>query len=202
MPEQPIDTGFTGQRFPVGSVVTFLDRNQRAVSGTVTELRRHETIVAGGETGRWRVRYAGLQLVKAGPTGGATMQQVENHAAELLETPPQHGRPGDAVALPLRDRHEPRRHLPVHHEDHRALGSATCCEPLERPPRHAPPRGGTCDRRPRPRTRRRAADRHAAHRLHGEPPQHRHPQPEALGRGVAPGSGPGVETGGFGNAKR
>ena len=85
MPEQPIDTGFPGQRFPVGSVVTFLDRNRRTVSGTVTELRRHEAIVAGGETGRWRVRYAGLQLINAGPTGGATMQQVENHAAELLE---------------------------------------------------------------------------------------------------------------------
>ena len=27
----------------------------------------------------------GLQLVKAGPTGGATMQQVEDHAAQLLE---------------------------------------------------------------------------------------------------------------------
>ena len=85
MPEQPIDTRFPGQRFPVGSVVTFLDRNRRTVSGTVTELRRHEAIVAGGETGRWRVRYARLQLVKAGPTGGATMQQVEDHAAELLE---------------------------------------------------------------------------------------------------------------------
>ena len=75
--EQPIDTRFPGQQFPVGSVVTFLDRHRRTVFGTVTELRRHEAIVAGGETGRWRVRYAGLQLVKADPTGGATMQQVE-----------------------------------------------------------------------------------------------------------------------------
>ena len=81
MPEQPIVTRFPGQRFPVGSVVTFLDRNQRAVSGTVTELRRHKTIVASGEAGRWRVRYAELQLIKAGPTGGPTMQQVEDHAA-------------------------------------------------------------------------------------------------------------------------
>ena len=85
MPEQPIGTRFPGQRFPVGSVVTFLHRNRRAVSGTVTELRRHEAIVAAGETGRWRVRYAELHLVEAGPTGGATMQQVEDHAAELLE---------------------------------------------------------------------------------------------------------------------
>ena len=74
MPEQLIDTRFPGQQFPVGSVVTFLDRDRRAVLGTVAELRRHEAIVAGGETGRWRVGYAGLQLIKAGPTGGATMQ--------------------------------------------------------------------------------------------------------------------------------
>ena len=85
MPEQLIDTRFPGQQFPVGSVVTFLDRHRRAVFGTVTELRRHEAIVAGGEAGRWRVQYAGLKLIKAGPTGGATMQQVEDHAAQLLE---------------------------------------------------------------------------------------------------------------------
>ena len=85
MPEQPIDTRFPGQRFPVGSVVTFLERHWRTVFPAVTELRRHEAIVAGGEAGRWQVRYARLQLVKAGPTGGATMQQVEDHAAELLE---------------------------------------------------------------------------------------------------------------------
>ena len=71
MSEQLIDTHFPGQQFPVGSVVTFLDRHRRAVLGTVTELRRHEAIVAAGEAGRWRVGYAGLQLVKAGPTGGA-----------------------------------------------------------------------------------------------------------------------------------
>ena len=69
----------------MGSVVTFLDRHRRAVFGTVTELRRHEAIVAAGEAGRWRVQYAGLKLIKAGPTGGATMQQVEDHAAQLLE---------------------------------------------------------------------------------------------------------------------
>ena len=85
MPEQLIDTRFPGQQFPVGSVVTFLDRHRRAVFGTVAELRRHEAIVAGGEAGRWRVGYAGLQLIKAGPTGGATMQQVVDHAGQLLE---------------------------------------------------------------------------------------------------------------------
>ena len=85
MPERLIDTRFPGQQFPVGSVVTFLDRHRRTVLGTVTELRRHEAIVAGGEAGRWRVQYAGLKLIKAGPTGGATMQQVEDHAAQLLE---------------------------------------------------------------------------------------------------------------------
>ena len=85
MPERPIDTRFAWQPFPVGSVVTFLDRDRRSVLGTVTELRRHQAIVAAGETGRWRVGYAGLQLVKAGPTGGMTMQQVVDHAAQLRE---------------------------------------------------------------------------------------------------------------------
>ena len=57
----------------MASVVTLLDRDRRTVFPAGTELRRHEAIVAGGETGR----YAGLRLIKAGPTGGATMQQVE-----------------------------------------------------------------------------------------------------------------------------
>ena len=85
MPERPIDSGFPGQRFPLGSVVTFLNRDRRTVFRTVTELRRRVAIVAAGENGRWHAGYAGLQLVKVGPTGGATMQQVEDHAAELLE---------------------------------------------------------------------------------------------------------------------
>ena len=55
MSEQLIDTHFPGQQFPVGSVVTFLDRHRRTVLGTVTELRRHEAIVAAGEAGRWRM---------------------------------------------------------------------------------------------------------------------------------------------------
>ena len=84
MPEQLIDTRFPRQRFPVGSVVTFLDRRRRAVFPAVTELWRHEAIVAAGEAGRWRVGYAGLKFIKARP-GGATMQQVEDHAPELLE---------------------------------------------------------------------------------------------------------------------
>ena len=149
MPEQPIDTRFPGQRFPVGSVVTFLDRNRRAVSGTVTEMRRHEAIVAGGETGRWRVRYAGLQLVKRGPPGGATMQHAgRGPRRRATRTPPQHGRPRDVVALPLRDRHEPHRHLWVQHQDHRALGQLRAPSALERHPRHAHPRDRTRDRRP------------------------------------------------------
>ena len=69
----------------MGSVVTFLDRDRRTVFPAVTELRRLEAIVAGGETGPWRVRYAGLRLIKAGPTGGATMQRVADDAAQLLE---------------------------------------------------------------------------------------------------------------------
>ena len=68
MPEQLIDTRFPGQQFPAGSVVTLLNRHRRTVFPAVTELRRHEAIVGGGETGRWRVRYARLQLITAGPT--------------------------------------------------------------------------------------------------------------------------------------
>ena len=52
MPEQPIDTRFSGQLFPVGAVVTFPDRGRRAVLGA--ELRRHEAIIAGRGAGRWR----------------------------------------------------------------------------------------------------------------------------------------------------
>ena len=68
MPEQLIDTRFPGQQFPAGSVVTLLDRHRRTVFPAVTELRRHEAIVGGGEAGRWRVRCARLQLITAGPT--------------------------------------------------------------------------------------------------------------------------------------
>ena len=85
MPEQLIDFRIPGQQFPVGSIVTLLDRHRRTVFPAVTELTRHEAIGGGGETGRWRVRCAELQLVKAGPTGGATMQQVEDHVVQLLE---------------------------------------------------------------------------------------------------------------------
>ena len=85
MPEQLIGSRFPGQPCPVGSVVTFFDRHRRTVFPAVTELRPHEAIVGGDDDGRWRVRYTGLQLIKAGPTGGATMQQDEDHAAELLE---------------------------------------------------------------------------------------------------------------------
>ena len=68
MPEQPIDTRLPGQQFPVGSVVTLLDRHRRTVFPAVAELKRLEAIVGGGETGRWRVRCARLQLIAAGPT--------------------------------------------------------------------------------------------------------------------------------------
>ena len=95
-------------------------------------------------------------------------------------------RAGDPVALPLRDRHGPRRHLPARHPDHRALGQLRAASALGRHPRHAPARDRTRDRRTRPRTRRRVADSRAAHRVHGEALQHRHPQPEAVDRGVPP----------------
>ena len=65
--------------------VRFFDRHRRTVFPAVTELRLHEVIVASGETGRWRVRYAGLQLIEAGPTGGATIPEVGDHTAQLLE---------------------------------------------------------------------------------------------------------------------
>ena len=40
MREQLIDARFPGQQFPVGSVVTFLDRHRRTVFGPITELGR------------------------------------------------------------------------------------------------------------------------------------------------------------------
>ena len=186
MSEQLIDTRFPGQQFPVGSIVTFLARHRRTVFGTVTELRRLEAIVAGGETGRWRVRYAGLQLVKAGPTGGATMQQVEDHAAQLLARHLNTGAPATRWRFRFETATAPRRHLPVHREDHRTLGQLRAASTLGRHPRHAPARDRARDRRTRPRTRRRVADSRAAHRLHGEALQHRHAQPEAVDRGVPP----------------
>ena len=69
----------------MASLVRCLDRDRRTVVGAVTELRRHEAIVGSGGAGRWRVPYTGLRLVKAGPTGGAKMHKVEDHAAQLLE---------------------------------------------------------------------------------------------------------------------
>ena len=78
-PEQLIDTSFPGQQFPVGSVVKFLDRHQRTAFPAVTELRR--ATKASSPTTRPAdgacVSCAGLRLIKASPTGGATMQQVE-----------------------------------------------------------------------------------------------------------------------------
>ena len=67
MPEHLIGTRFSGRHFPVGSVATFLNHQPRTVFPTVTKLSRHETIVGGSETGRWRVRFTGLQLITAGP---------------------------------------------------------------------------------------------------------------------------------------
>ena len=127
IPEQPIDTRFPGQQFPVGSVVTFLDRDRRTVFPAGTELRRHEAIVAGGEAGRWRVRYAGLRLIKAGPTGGATMREVGDHAAQLLVRHLNTNALATRWPLPLRDRHGPLRHLPARHQDHRAVGQLPAC---------------------------------------------------------------------------
>ncbi len=69
----------------MGTVVTFLDRDRRILSGTVTELRRLEIVVADAETSPSRVRYARLRLIKAGFTRVATMQHVAHHAARLLE---------------------------------------------------------------------------------------------------------------------
>ena len=49
MPEQPTDTRFPGQPFPVGSVVTFVDRDRRTVFGTVTG--------CGAPPTRWCFRF-------------------------------------------------------------------------------------------------------------------------------------------------
>ena len=63
----------------MGNVVTFLDRHRRTVFPAVTELRR--ATKPSSPTARPAdgacVSCAGLRLIKAGPTGGAAMQQVE-----------------------------------------------------------------------------------------------------------------------------
>ena len=84
MPEQLIDTRFPGQQFPVGNVVTLLDRHRRTVFHAVTKMRRHETIVGGGETGRWRVRYARLQLITAGPTDRTRYRRARPRTAHRV----------------------------------------------------------------------------------------------------------------------
>ena len=70
----------------MGNVVTFLDRHRRTVFFAVTELRR--ATKASSPTARPAdgacVSCAGLRLIKAGPTGGATMQQVELSVSFVL----------------------------------------------------------------------------------------------------------------------
>ena len=85
MPEQLIDTRFPGQQFPVGASSRSSTATGAPSSAPSPSCGATKPSSPAGEAGRWRVRYAGLQLVKAGPTGGATMQQVVDHAAQLLE---------------------------------------------------------------------------------------------------------------------
>ncbi len=193
IPEQPIDTRFPGQQFPVGSVVTLLDRDRRTVFPASAELRRHEAIVAGGETGRWRVRYAGLRLIKAGPTGERRCGRSETtprNCSNATSTRTR-WRPGGRFRFETATgragicRHDARTiALSV---SYRRAASV-----LGRHPRHAAARDRTRDRRARPRARRRMANGRAAHRLHGEALQHRHAQPEPVELGSARGAGTGV----------
>ena len=80
-----LTTPFPGERFPVGSTVTFRSRVPRT-TGTVTELREHYATVAAGDAGRWRVPYTALTLVASGPRGGATLTEIEDRAHNLLHT--------------------------------------------------------------------------------------------------------------------
>ena len=115
------------QQFPAGGVVTFRGRHRRTVFGTVTELRRHEAIVAGRETGRRRVRYAGLRPIDAGPASGATMQAGRGTTLRNRSNATSTSTP----ATPLRSRHEPRRPLPARRPDHRAPGRPRTASALE-----------------------------------------------------------------------
>ena len=85
MSEQLIDTHFPGQQFPVGSVVTFLDRHRRTVSAPSPSCGATKPSSPAARPADGACATPGLKLIKAGPTGGATMQQVEDHAAQLLE---------------------------------------------------------------------------------------------------------------------
>ena len=86
MPRLLTASHFLGERFPVGSTVTFHTAHSPRTAGTVTELREHYAAVAAGDAGRWRVPYDALTLVAPGPRGGATLAEIEDHAHRLLQT--------------------------------------------------------------------------------------------------------------------
>jgi len=86
MPRLLTASRFPGERFPVGSTVTFRTARSPRTTGTVTELREHYAIVAAGAAGRWRVPYTALTLIASGPRGGATLTEIEARAHGLLHT--------------------------------------------------------------------------------------------------------------------
>ena len=92
-------------------------------SPTHSVARRHRVETPRSHHCRQRNRPAARALRRT-----PARQQVEDHAGATTRTPPQHGRPGDVVALPLRGNHGPRRHLPARHQDHRALSQLHACE--------------------------------------------------------------------------
>lgn len=77
---------FAGERFPVESTVTFPNRRGRRITGTVTELRHQEAIIAAGDDGRYRAPYSLLTLVTPGPAGGVALAETEARAHALIRT--------------------------------------------------------------------------------------------------------------------
>ena len=166
----------------MGTVVTFLDRDRRIVSGTVTELRRLEIVVTDAETGPSRVRYARLPLIKAGFTRGATMQQVAHHAARLLERHLHTGAPANRWRFRFETATGRARICPYPATTIALLVSYVLRAPCDDIPDTLPHEIAHAIAGPRPLTRRRVASSRAANRQHREPLQRRHARPEAVDR--------------------
>ena len=122
IPEQPIDNRFPGATVPRGErrhaarprPAHRLPRRYRAAAPRSHRRRRRDRPMARAL--RWAPAHQGWPHGRSDDTGGRRPRRA------TARTPPQHERAGDPVALPLRDRHGPRRHLPARRPNHRAPG--------------------------------------------------------------------------------
>ena len=118
------------------------------------------------------------------------MQQVADHAAQVLERHLNTGAPATRWCLRFATATGRAGICRYTARNHPTLGQLHAATARGRHPRHALAPDPARDRRARPRPRRRVADRRAAHRLHREPLRHRHAQPKAVDGAVPPASRP------------